>query len=135
MGTPAPQRILEAIDDAVMAVDLERRLLYLNPIAEELFGVSASRARGWPVMRLGRCGQELDGLAERALVGGGAAASVTLPGGATARAQSGPLWNEGKPDGAVLVVRTPSSSAAREAQGRQERADTVAAWPPGWRTK
>lgn len=127
----APLRILEAIEDAVLAVDRDRRLRYLNPVAEELFGVSLSRAGGRPIAVLGRCGEALDGLCQRALDGGGAAADVRLPGGSSARAQSGPLWEGTKADGAVVVVRTPSSSAAREVQSRGERAEMISALAAG----
>lgn len=131
MPVSAAERVLDAIEDAVLAVDGQRRISYLNPVAEELFGVSASRARGRPIAVLGRCGPALDALAVRALAGGGSGADIALPDGSAARAQSGPLWDGAKPDGAVMVVRTPTSSAAREVQSRGEKADTIAALASG----
>jgi|GEM_PF-3376172 len=40
---------LESIGDAVITTDLDRRIDYLNPVAEKLTGYSLERARGLPI--------------------------------------------------------------------------------------
>jgi len=44
-----PQLMLESLGDAVIATDLQGRVIYLNPLAEQLTGVDRSLALGQPL--------------------------------------------------------------------------------------
>jgi two-component system nitrogen regulation sensor histidine kinase GlnL len=58
--------IVEALEDSVIALDAEGKLLYGNAAAEELLGLSATVARGRPLAELGAAGATLAELAGRA---------------------------------------------------------------------
>ncbi|MEO7852991.1 MAG: ATP-binding protein [Rubrivivax sp.] len=46
--------VLAQMKDAVMAVDLEDRLIYINPAAEQQYGTLASEALGYPLSKIYR---------------------------------------------------------------------------------
>ena len=45
-------RLLDAVGQAVIAIDLQGKVIYWNRAAERLYGWSAEEAIGWPVMEL-----------------------------------------------------------------------------------
>ncbi len=67
--------VLAQMKDAVMAIDLEDRLIYINPAAEQQYGTPASQALGFPVTKIYQARWYADEhrvAAQQALLGSGA---------------------------------------------------------------
>lgn len=66
-GARCPRGILEQLATAVVTLDVQLRVGYMNPSAEELFGLSARQAAGHPLSRLFLDPDGLEAMARRVL--------------------------------------------------------------------
>jgi PAS domain S-box-containing protein len=131
--TRRTQLILEAISEAIVGVDGEERVTFVNPVAATLLGVSATEL----------VGRSLHGSLREAsaAAGSGCPLCLALDGGTAQQSSDGLL---GRPDGTVLPVEyacTPKGDGGRAAgavvalkdislrkraeQDRQRRRDTL----------